>query len=76
MSAAAKPAKVLFPPDLPFSVEDPKKLAALGHVLGCSEMMAREVLKIREDSAAQWERIEALERMNQSLLKLLMDRKK
>ena len=75
-AAPAKPAKVLFPADLPFSVEDRKRLAALAHVLGCSEAMARDVLKHREDRAALWERIEALERMNLSLLKLVMEKKK
>ncbi len=61
-------------PPFPESIEDPKKLAALGHVLGCTPAMSREVLRGRGAEEALWERIEALERMVSSLTTLVVSK--
>jgi hypothetical protein len=62
-------------PTLPFSVEDPKLIAARCHVLGCTPVMLRELTKREEIDAHQWERIEALEKMVQTLTTLVMPKK-
>ncbi len=66
-------ARVIQP--IPESIEDPKKLAALGHVLGCTPAMSREVLRGRGAEEALWERIEALERLVNSLTILVVGKK-
>jgi hypothetical protein len=81
MSALLKPAAK--PPakddrfaGLPFSVEDPKLVDAKAHVWGCKPGLVREMAKREDAEAAQWERIEALERMVASLTTLVIGKKK
>jgi hypothetical protein len=61
---------------LPFSVEDQTLMAARAHVLGCSPAMLREMMKREDAEAAQWERIEALERTVNTLTTLVIGKKK
>jgi hypothetical protein len=62
-------------PGLPFSVEDPKLIAAKAHVWGCEPVLVREMMKREDDQAAQWERIETLEKMVNTLTALVLKKK-